>query len=470
MPTLLPYQRDGIIKAIRKYNEGSKGVLLADEMGLGKTIQAIGIINELYKHSKNSVLIVCPLSLKLNWLREIEHWHCSNASILVTHYEALSKLDILSKQGTGWPDLLIIDEAHFVKNPDSKRGKTVKKLAIESKKVLLLTGTPITNRPVELWPLLLIVDPARWDPKGEESRPPKPPVKLRPIPAHLEVNLTGAKPRDPKKPRKVYTEAFMRFAKKFCDAKLETIYVKGVGRKQVWNFRGASNLDMLHTMLRGTCMIRRFKKDVLPELPAKRRQLIVIPSPTVDNRYMTDLSFENYEAQVRAMYSNKVKFEEWSKIRHEQALSKVDYVADHVIGALDETDKIIVFAHHTDVILALVQRLAPYGCSVFIGENNEEERNDAVDIFRDDPNCRIFIGSIRAAGIGITLVNSSVVVFAELDPVPSNMMQAEDRAHRIGQKDSVLVQHIVTDGTIDARMAKILIEKQAVIDAAVGSG
>lgn len=464
MLTLLPYQRDGIIQAVRKYAEGSKGVLLADEMGLGKTVQAIGIINELFSLDKANVLAISPLSLKINWLREIERWGNTRASILVTHYEAIGKL--IPNQG--W-DLLIIDEAHFVKNPASKRGQLVAKLARQAKRVLLLTGTPITNRPVELWPLLMIVDPARWDPKGEESKPPKPPPKLRPIPAHLEVNLTGAKPRDPKKPRKVYTDAFMRFAKTFCDAKLETIYVKG-GRKQVWNFRGASNLDMLHTMLRGTCMIRRFKKDVLPELPAKRRQLIVIPSSTVDNRYMADLTLENYEDQVNSLRSRKVQFEEWSAIRHEQALAKVPFVVDHVTHILDETDKVIVFAHHTDVILALVKELAPLGCAVFIGDTNEEERNDAVDVFRDDPNCRIFIGSLRAAGVGITLVSSSVVIFAELDPVPAMMMQAEDRAHRIGQKDSVLVQHIVTDGTIDARMAKILIEKQAVIDLAVGGG
>lgn len=464
MLTLLPYQRDGIVKAIRKYNEGSKGVLLADEMGLGKTIQAIGIINELYPNHVARVLVVCPLSLRLNWLRELERWHTSMSAITVTHYEALAKLT----EKRPW-DMLIIDEAHFVKNPDSKRGKLVAKLAKEAKRVLLLTGTPITNRPVELWPLLMIVDPARWDPKGEESIERKPPPKLRPIPAHLEVNLTGAKPRDPKKPRKVYSEAFMRFAKKFCDAKLETIYVKG-GRKTVWNFRGASNLDMLHTMLTGTCMIRRFKKDVLKELPPKRRQLIVIPSSTVDNRYMTDLTVENYDAQVEALRSRKVQFEEWSKIRHEQALSKVAYVANHVASALDETDKVIVFAHHTDVILALASSLAYLGCAVFIGDTNEDERNDAVDVFRDDPNCRIFIGSLRAAGVGITLTASSVVVFAELDPVPAMMMQAEDRAHRIGQRNSVLVQHVVTDGTIDARIAKILIEKQTVIDLAVGGG
>lgn len=462
MLSLLPYQRDGIIQAVRKYAEGAKGVLLADEMGLGKTIQAIGIINEMFPADKGNILIISPLSLKINWLREIERWGDTRASILVTHYEAIGKLT-----PNQW-DLLIIDEAHFVKNPDSKRGKAVTKLAREAKRVLLLTGTPITNRPVELWPLLMILDPARWDPKGEESKPPKPPPKLRPIPAHLEVNLTGAKPRDPKKPRKVYTDAFMRFAKKFCDAKLETIYVKGVGRKQVWNFRGASNLDMLHTMLRGTCMIRRFKKDVLPELPAKRRQLIVIPSSTVDNRYMADLTLENYEDQVNTLRSSKVKFEEWSAIRHEQALAKVDYVVDHVTHILDETDKVIVFAHHGDVILALAKGLIHLGCAVFIGDTNEDDRNMAVDVFRDDPNCRIFIGSLRAAGVGITLTSASVVVFAELDPTPALMAQAEDRAHRIGQKDSVLVQHIVTDGTIDARMAKILIEKQTVIDLAVG--
>jgi SWI/SNF-related matrix-associated actin-dependent regulator 1 of chromatin subfamily A len=145
-------------------------------------------------------------------------------------------------------------------------------------------------------------------------------------------------------------------------------------------------------------------------------------------------------------------------------------VAEHVLGLLDSVDKVVVMAHHHDVVDILTEALAEYGVVSLTGRDNQADRQTSIDRFQDHPEVRVFVGSIQAAGIGITLTAASTVVFAELDWVPGNMSQAEDRCHRIGQTDSVLVQHVVLDGSIDARLAKTLVEKQAVITMAIDDG
>lgn len=132
----------------------------------------------------------------------------------------------------------------------------------------------------------------------------------------------------------------------------------------------------------------------------------------------------------------------------------------------EQSSKVVIFVHHHDVVAALAQEFGD-SCVTLTGEDSIEKRQIAVDRFQTDPTCRVFIGSLKAAGVGITLTAAHHVVFGELDWVPGNMSQAEDRCHRIGQKDNVLVQHLVLEGSLDSRMARVLIEKQAVIDAAL---
>ncbi len=147
-------------------------------------------------------------------------------------------------------------------------------------------------------------------------------------------------------------------------------------------------------------------------------------------------------------------------------MAKIPYVIQHVTDSIEDGGKVIVFAHHHDVIDALSAEFGSRAVTVY-GSTAMTARQAAVDRFQKDPECQVFIGGIQAAGVGLTLTASAHVIFAELDWVPGNVTQAEDRAHRIGQKNMVLIQHLVLEGSLDARMARILVDKQEIIDQAL---
>jgi len=459
----LGYQKAGIAFARRAFTEGKRGILLGDEMGLGKTIQAIGIINA--DPAINRVLVVCPASLKLNWKRELAKWLTrplrvavqSSASgwvgpmadVVIVNYDILKKFDADLRAG-GW-DLLVADECHFVKNPKAQRtrallgqGKTVPPMPAQRR--VYMTGTPICNRPKEIFGLIASLDPETWP-------------------------------------------SFFTFGKRYCDGKHN-----GYG----WDFDGASNLDELQEQLRSTVLVRRLKQDVLIELPAKRRQVIELPAEgkvaalvanqveeadraeerLIEARHRVEMAkladdLDGYAAAVEELKAGEqAAFEEAARIAKEVALAKVPFVVAHVRDAIAEENekggfkKVIVFAHHHEVIDAL--KAAFGGVAVTLdGRVKLEERQAAVDRFQADPTCLVFIGGIHAAGVGITLTASSHVVFAEIDWVPGNMCQAEDRAHRIGQRDSVLAQMLVLEGSLDAHKIRTLIRKMDVIESAL---
>lgn len=228
----LPYQRAGIA-----YAAARAGTLIADEMGLGKTIQVLGLINA--DATINATLVICPKSLTLNWYREARKWLVRATTIgLVNGAVPPSALVIASYEGAkkhqealatrSW-DLVVVDEAHLIKNQKAQRTKTVHAIAKNAKRRVALTGTPIANRPVELFSILKLVDPGHWDqgPKG----------------------------------------GFFAFARRYANAH-QTRYG--------WDFSGASNLPELQDRLRATCMVRRLKADVLTELPPKRRQVVEV--------------------------------------------------------------------------------------------------------------------------------------------------------------------------------------------------
>lgn len=433
------YQKAGVAWAL-----GREGSLIADEMGLGKTIQAIGVING--EAGINKALIICPASLKMNWAKELGEWLTRDlsygiatgsifpdADIVICNYDIVGK-HFRTIKDTAW-DLLVCDEAHYLKNPKAARTRNVQ--AIKAKKRILMTGTPILNRPIELFSILQMVNP----------------------------NLFPD---------------FIHYAKRYCDA-----YVGKYG----WDFSGASNLEELNRKLRSSVMIRRLKKDVLTELPDKIRQVILVSgyeslvkkeraayeanAKEVERLKVAAAlakaeSDETYEEAVKALRrAAGVAFEEMSKIRHELALAKLPNVVEHIEAALEDGRKVVVMAHHHDVVDALTDAFSGVGAVKFDGAMNLKDRQASVERFQADPNVRVFVGSIHAAGVGITLTSTSHVVFAELDWVPGIITQAEDRCHRIGQKESVLIQHLVVDGSLDARMAKTLVEKQAVADAAL---
>lgn len=488
----LGYQKAGVAYAIKR-PKSVRGTLFGDEMGLGKSVEAIGFINyylprlpdEQIKNLK--ILLICPASLKLNWAQEMRWWLVRpltiglsdtkraqvipNTNVVITNFEQLGQKQKTGKQivdeGAAdrqreaglfavsstpmkdetvvvlrqslkitW-DVLIVDEAHKIKSEKALRTRLT--LSIVARHNLFLTGTPLVNRPRELWVLAHHLAPSvfvnKWD-----------------------------------------------FLKRYCD---------GGGSYFGNSYDGGQHLDELQEKMRTWFMIRRLKKDVLTELPPKRRQVIELPATGCEHLVSAELiAWESKEAALRELklrvelakasdrpedYTNavnalrqgiKVAFEEMSKVRHDTAIAKIPAVKDHLAEALSEGNKVILFAHHKEVVYKIAQHFASE-CVTLTGDTKMGDRDAAVRAFQENPKVTLFIGTIMAAGVGLTLTASSHVVFAELDWVPGNVTQAEDRAHRIGQLESVLIQHLVLEGSLDKRMADTLIEKQEVSDQAL---
>ena len=456
----MPFQRAGIAFGMSRDN-----VLIGDEMGLGKTIQAIGLINAA---KAKKVLVICPASLRINWKNELEKWLTADLSIGIAHGKKYPTADIVvinydimhthaeALRAQEW-DILIADEIHYCKNEKARRTKytlgyakaekkngkwedVVEVAPIPAKKRVFLTGTPIANRPIELWPI---------------------------------VNALGV------------FDNFWGYAKRYCNAHKS---------QWGWDFTGSSNLPELQETLRTEVMVRRLKKDVLTDLPAKVRQVIEIPANgamafvtaereawnqwedrITDLKAAVELSKASddpadYDRAVSALREGlTVAFGEMSKMRHETAVAKIPTIVSHLEEVLAEKGKVVVMAHHHSVIDGLSSALAEANVNhvTLTGRDNLTARQAAVEAFQGDPTVKVFIGSIQAAGVGITLTAASHVVFAELDWVPANLSQAEDRCHRIGQTGSVLVQHLVLEGSLDSVMAKKIVGKQRVIDEAL---
>jgi len=460
----LPYQRGGIAYALKR-----KGTLIADEMGLGKTIEALGVINA--DNRIRNVLVICPASLRLNWLREAHKWMVRDfsyyivdnpkpvppsASFAIVNYDRLKGNVLKNLMERKW-DCLICDEAHYLKNQKAKRTKKV--LGIPPKKnkttrkwdervpglidtvehrAMLLTGTPILNRPIELFPLINALDPRQWG-------------------------------------------KFFPFAKRYCAA------TQG---RYGWDFSGSSNPEELQARLRTSVMVRRLKKDVLKELPAKRRQVVVIPPNGATKAVQAEqAAFQAreerleelraelalahasgdeaaYKAAVEALQRGaQLAFEEMSAARKAVAIAKVPAVIEHIREMQAAgVEKIVVFAHHHEVLDKLKYEFQGESCGFDGRVSDPVRRQEAVDNFQEEDQYRLFIGGIKAAGVGITLTAASHVVFAELDWTPAWVSQCEDRTHRVGQSESVLIQHLVLDGSIDATMAEMMVLKQNVID------
>lgn len=455
----LPYQRAGIAFALARTN-----VLFGDEMGLGKTVQAIGVINS--DPTIQRILIFCPASLKVNWRNELNRWlvrafqiviaegsFCPVVfgDILIVNYDVADR-HAAALRSVHW-DMVIADEAHYMKNPLAKRtvailGEPARKakkktpakpevLPIAARRRVFLTGTPIPNRPIEGFPLFHALNPGEF--------------------------------------RNLFS-----YAKRYCAAQ-----ENGYG----WDMSGSSHLDELQKKLRASIMVRRLKRDVLKELPAKRRSVIEIAANGASDAIEREqeawarnegdierarLAVELAKAGTADEYADavatlkkaaSVAFTEMAQVRRDTAVAKIPYVIEHVTGVLESGCKVIVFAHHHAMIHGL--REAFEGAAVIFGEVPVMERQAQVERFQTDAGCRVFIGGIQAAGVGLTLTAASHVVFAELDWVPGNITQCEDRAHRIGQHDMVTVEHLVLEGSIDASMARTLVAKQAILDQAL---
>ena len=392
--------------------EGGRA-LLADEMGLGKTIQALAWLNA---HRETFAVVVCPAHLKSNWAREIQETLTGvtaeilsgtqprkpSADIIVINYDVLQYW--VETLRSIKPKALIIDEAHYIKNTAAKRTKAVKALARGVPHVIALTGTPVVNRPIEAFNAIRIIAP-----------------KLFPN--------------------------FWEFAHRYCNARHN-----GFG----WDFRGSSNEDELHNKLTSTIMLRRTKDEVLKDLPAKLQTVVPVEIQNREEYTAEEASIIDTE-QNSAMILGKLE-----KLRQLAALGKLPDVEAWIADFLDSgSGKLVVFAVHREVINRLRKR---FPSSVKVdGSTSMKERDEAVRRFQSDPNVRLFIGNIQAAGTGLTLTAAQTVAFAELPWTPGELTQAEDRCHRIGQTGCVNVYYFVATGTIDEDIFRLLSRKQEVV-------
>eukprot|EP00554_Chaetoceros_debilis_P011453 CAMPEP_0194106128 /NCGR_PEP_ID=MMETSP0150-20130528/6215_1 /TAXON_ID=122233 /ORGANISM="Chaetoceros debilis, Strain MM31A-1" /LENGTH=803 /DNA_ID=CAMNT_0038794199 /DNA_START=154 /DNA_END=2565 /DNA_ORIENTATION=+ len=506
--SLFPYQQEGCDRLLQ-----DKRLLLADEMGLGKTVQCIEAMNQIATTRKKfhprekddddnitgdgnaivNALVICPKSVLGVWESELQTWLSPdvNADIrMVTRatkefpfefeqefpqsksstsdiHITLINYDLCNKYRNNlqaFPyDILICDEAHYLKSITAKRTEAVFGAksglgGIYSEYLWLLTGTPVLNRPMELFTLLRAID---------------------------LVNFGN----------------FKEYTERYCDPK--TIKDRrGNFRK---DYSGAMNLRELSQRLQ-PIMLRRYKMDVLTELPLKFRGTRVLHSGDVDSSSTSRLEQERLQEILgtsagelhsrgkrsdgseeieefgsAAEYSNLVKYlgVEWidmkdpdqrnlimgfiSAVRKETALMKVDLSAELIEDIVASGEKVVVFAHHREVIHRLVDKFGSKAVFV-MGGMSTDDRTDAVRQFQEDDNVRILVGSIRAAGVGVTLTASSTVIFLEMDWSPGVMAQAEDRCHRLGQLNSVSIQYHVFRDTIDEWIAKSLVRKQDNID------
>jgi SWI/SNF-related matrix-associated actin-dependent regulator 1 of chromatin subfamily A len=343
---------------------------------------------------------------------------------------------------------MILDECHYLKtsktwrtlevfggiqrNPD----RTIKEqfFPIPANKKILLSGTPLVNKPKELWPLLQTLDP----------------------------NGIGMKSN------------WYNFATRYCQAVKIGERTDAYGNTYpLWKWDGADNLEELQNLMRERFMVRRLKKDVLTELPAKRRQIIVLePGKALAKLIAREAqAYRDYEPES-FLGKEQPTIGEISTTRKRIALAKVKFAVEHMQGILDEQkenglpQKIVAFAHHLEAIDALQEAFGERAVKID-GRVSLDERQRAVDRFQTDENVHIFIGGIHAAGVGITLTAASTVVFVEDTWVPGEISQAEDRCHRIGQKESVLIQHLILEGSLDERVVGVLIQKQEIIDKAL---
>ena len=432
----LPFQKAGIDFAEKRQGR----VLLADEMGLGKTIQTLGWLN-LHQHDAFPVLIICPAVMKLVWKNEIEKWLIAQKKIyilqgkngnkvkedvIITNYDIVeaNKESLKTKNF----QTVILDESHYIKNYKAKRTLATIELAKNVKYLFCLSGTPFLNKPIEGWTTLNLLSPNTF---------PK----------------------------------YWDYTKKYCAA-----HQTRFG----WDLSGASNLNELQEKLRTSIMIRRLKKDVLTELPAKRRTLIpievndgdkesetflkrlkniMINRKEAEKKEMTETEKQSYFSQLRE--ENSGILAEIEKLKQKAVEKKLPFAIEYIKNIIEEK-KLVVFAHHKFVIKKLLQEFPQAVC--IKGESSEKERTEAIEKFQTNKDCNLFIGSMHACGVGITLSASSDVVFLEFDWTPATHLQAEDRCHRIGQKDSVNIYYLALNNSIDIRIAKILERKSNILE------
>lgn len=425
-----PYQQEGI-----DWLASRRRAMLADEPGLGKTLQAIRAMDRL---PVLSVLIVCPASLVTHWQRQVAEQSNSTWTAFVTSYEGMTGKHFADIMAQPWC-AAIFDEGHFLKNAGSKRTKAAygdlteppgREGGIINKLdyAWVLTGTPMPNHSGELY-------------------------------SHLRA-LDANRVRSPKTGR-VWT--LEQFQANFCQMVHGFASMKIVGTK---------NDAKLNERLNGF-MLRRLKKDVLPQLPSIRFGELYVDAGVTDE----DLGIDPEDiAKIRAALEKKgvnglkQQFTHFAALRRATGLAKVKPVIEWLRMWLETTDKkIVVFGHHTDALRAIYHAKGINECAVKIeGNTTQPLRQPLVDRFQSDPTVRIMIGQISAAGTGLTMTAASDMLFLESSWVPADNAQASMRIHRIGQKNACMVRFAMLPGSIDEQVQRAVMRKSESIARVLG--
>lgn len=433
------YQREGICFGLEH-----KRIIIGDEPGLGKTLQSIGIVDTANAYP---CLVICPSSLKINWQREFEKFTDKSALVLdnsvrttwgyllsmgvhqvaIVNYESLRKFFVWDIRGGKQfrlkdvvfnPQIqafksIIIDESHRVKDPSAQQTIFTKGLSVGKDWCILLSGTPVVNRPEDLIAQLSIMN---------------------------RLGEFGGR---------------AKFIADYCtDPKDKTA-------------EPAVLLSELSRQLYDTCMIRREKAKVLPQLPDKTRVDLYIE---ISNDKEYNLAAEDLAAYLQE-YTECTDWEIRRKMRMEALVKfmtlrslatkgKIAQAVDFIRTFLDSGKKLIVFCSLHEIVDEL-QKVFPRAVTV-TGRDSAINKQASVDAFQNNPNVQLIICSIKAAGVGLTLTAASDVAFIELAWTYADCCQCEDRAHRIGQKDNVTCYYLLGRGTIDHTIYRLIHRKKSI--------
>ncbi|KAM7049182.1 SWI/SNF-related matrix-associated actin-dependent regulator of chromatin subfamily A-like protein 1 isoform 1-T2 [Acridotheres tristis] len=419
--SLMPFQREGVNFAISRNGR----LLLADDMGLGKTIQAICIAA--YYQQEWPLLVVTPSSVRFTWAEAFQRWlpslspdstnvivsgkdNLTGSLINIISFDLLSRMD---KQLKSTFQVVIVDESHFLKNTKTARCQAAMPLLKAAKRVILLSGTPAMSRPAELYTQIAAVQPS-------------------------------------------FFPLFHSFGLRYCDA-----------RKMPWgwDYSGSSNLTELKILLEESIMIRRLKSDVLSQLPAKQRKMVVVAPEGISAKTKAALAAEA-KKMAKGYESRQQEKEALLIFFSRTAEAKIRSVIEYILELLESgNNKFLVFAHHKIMLDAVVAELKKKHVEHIRidGSTSSAERQSLCQKFQFSEKQAVAVLSLTAANMGLTLSAADLVVFAELFWNPGILIQAEDRAHRIGQTSSVNVHYLVAKGTADDYLWPMIQEKIKVL-------
>ena len=422
----MDHQKEAIQKLV-----GNKKFILADDMGLGKTTSTI--IAALETGSKK-ILIVCPASLKINWQREIENYSdrtvyiaegkkfSSESDFVIINYDILKNFHNPKKGNESTVlnakfDLVIMDEAHMIANPQAQRTKIVNDICDKVERVWLLTGTPMTSRPMNYYNLLSLVE--------------------SPVAAN-----------------------WMAYARRYCNG-----FQFNVGKRKVWNVTGASNLDELRERTQSH-ILRRLKDEVL-DLPDKIISPVYLRLKSKEYEELMGEYFNWYDNNSEESSSLTIQFGKLMKVRKIIAEEKVKHTIELAENIIEQGKKVIIFTNFTDALRTIYDHFGKQ--AVYLdGSCSKPHRQKSVDDFQENDKIKVFVGNLKAAGVGITLTSAEAVIMNDLSFVPAEHAQAEDRSHRIGQKNSTSVYYPLFENTIEGVIYDILNRKKKIISTVMG--